>query len=67
MGSKPVEKTYFANKRTEECCSLVKTALNELGLKNLRIKKEVPREYLLVEYSPARFEKKRSNLHSRRG
>lgn len=58
MGQKAVERRYAVNKTIEECRSLVKTALNELNLKKLKIKKEVAPKYLLAEYSSAWLERK---------
>jgi len=47
-----LEGKYLVGVRVEECSSLVQRSLNEAGLKNLTIKKEVPPNYLLVVYSP---------------
>jgi hypothetical protein len=52
MRLKFLESKYLLDKRIEQCSSLVKTALNEVGLKNVVVKKEVPPRYLLMEYSP---------------
>jgi hypothetical protein len=47
-----LEEKYLLSTRIEECSSLVQKALNEVGLKNVTVKKEVHPRYLLVEYSP---------------
>jgi hypothetical protein len=47
-----LESKYFVSKPIEECSSLVQKALNEVGLKNVIVKKEVSPNYLLVVYSP---------------
>ncbi|MGA2768302.1 MAG: hypothetical protein ABSF24_08320 [Candidatus Bathyarchaeia archaeon] len=47
-----LESKYLVGTRIEDCSSLVQKALNEVGLKNVVIKKEVPPHYLLVAYSP---------------
>jgi hypothetical protein len=47
-----LEGKYLVSTRVEECASLVQEALNEAGLRNVTIKKEVPPRYLLVAYSP---------------
>ena len=52
MRLKFLEGRYLLNTRIEECSSLVKKALNDVGLKNVTVKKEVPPRYLLIEYSP---------------
>ena len=52
MRLKFLEGKYLLNTRIEECSPLVKKALNEVGLKNVAVKKEVPPRYLLIEYSP---------------
>jgi hypothetical protein len=46
------ESKYLLNTPIEECSSLVQKALNEVGLENVIMKKEVPPHYLLVAYSP---------------
>lgn len=43
---------YLLTAPIEECFSLVQKALNEVGLKNVTIRKEVFPNYLLVQYSP---------------
>jgi hypothetical protein len=52
MRLKFLEGKYLLSIPIEECPSLVKKALNEVGLKNAAVKKEVPPRYLLMEYSP---------------
>ncbi|MGD0160126.1 MAG: hypothetical protein ABSB89_07495 [Candidatus Bathyarchaeia archaeon] len=47
-----LESKYLVSTPIEECSSLVQRALNEVGLENLIMKKEVHPNYLLVEYSP---------------
>jgi len=47
-----LESKYLVSTPIGECSSLVQKALNEVGLKNVMIKKEVPPHYLLVAYSP---------------
>jgi len=47
-----LESKYLVNTPIEECSSLVQKALNEVGLENVMIKKEVSPHYLLVAYSP---------------
>jgi hypothetical protein len=47
-----LEGKYMVRVRIEECSSLVQQGLNEAGLKNAVVKKEVPPHYLLVAYSP---------------
>ena len=43
---------YIVTSPIEECFSLVQKALNEVGLKNVVVRKEVFPNYLLVQYSP---------------
>jgi hypothetical protein len=47
-----LEGKYLVSARVEDCSSLVQEGLNEAGLRNITIKKEVPPRYLLVAYSP---------------
>ena len=47
-----LEGRYLVNAHIEECSSLVQEALNEAGLKNVAVRKEVFPHYLLVQYSP---------------
>jgi hypothetical protein len=47
-----LESKYLVSTPIEECSSLVQRALNEVGLENVMIKKEVSPNYLLIEYSP---------------
>jgi hypothetical protein len=47
-----LEGKYLVRPRIEECPSLVQQGLNEAGLKNVVVKKEVPPRYLLVAYTP---------------
>lgn len=47
-----LESKYLVSTPIEECSSLVQKALNEVGLENVIVKKEVPPNYLLVVYSP---------------
>jgi|GEM_PF-1277270 hypothetical protein len=46
-----LESKYLVSIPIEECSSLVQRALNEVGLENVTIKKEVHPSYLLVAYS----------------
>src|SRR4030067_1483497 len=57
MSSKPIEGKYLLGARVEESFYMVQRALNELGLKKLKMKKEVRPSYLLVEYSTGWLEK----------
>ena len=52
MRLKSLEETYQVNASIEEAQMRVQKALDELGLKNVTVKKHVPPHYLLVEYSP---------------
>jgi hypothetical protein len=52
MRLKFLEGKYLLNTPIEDCSSLVRDALNEVGLKNVAVKKEVPPRYLLLQYSP---------------
>jgi hypothetical protein len=52
MRLKFLEGKYLVYTRIEECSALVKKALNDVGLKNVTVKKEVAPRYLLIEYSP---------------
>jgi hypothetical protein len=52
MRLKFLESRYLISTPIEACSPLVKQALNEVGLKNVTVKKEVAPRYLLVEYSP---------------
>ena len=47
-----IEEKYLITARIEECSSLVQKALDEVGLKNVVVEKEVSPRYLLVKYSP---------------
>jgi hypothetical protein len=47
-----LESKYLVSTPIEECSSLVQKALNEVGLENVMVKKEVSPHYLLVAYSP---------------
>jgi hypothetical protein len=47
-----IEEKYMITARIEDCSSLVQKALDELGLKNVVVEKEVSPRYLLVKYSP---------------
>jgi len=47
-----LESKYLVNTPIEECSSLVQKALNEVGLQNVIVRKEVLPNYLLVVYSP---------------
>lgn len=47
-----LESKYLVSTPIEECSSLVQKALNEVGLENVIMKKEVSPHYLLVAYSP---------------
>jgi hypothetical protein len=52
MRLKFLEEKYLVKTRIEECSPLIKKALDEVGLKNVAVKKEVPPRYLLLQYSP---------------
>ncbi len=52
MRLKSLEEKYQVNAGIEEAQRRVQKALDELGLKNVTVKKHVPPRYLLVEYSP---------------
>lgn len=52
MRLKSVEETYQVNASIDEVQLRVQKALDEVGLKNVAVKKHVPPRYLLVEYSP---------------
>ena len=52
MRLKFLEGKYLVSTRIIDCSPLVKSALNDVGLKNVVVKKEVPPRYLLIEYSP---------------
>jgi hypothetical protein len=47
-----LEGRYLVTSPVGECFSLVQKALNEVGLKNVMVRKEVFPNYLLVQYSP---------------
>lgn len=47
-----LESKYLVSTPIGECSSLVQRALNEVGLENVIVKKEVYPSYLLVAYSP---------------
>jgi hypothetical protein len=47
-----LESKYLVGTRIEDCSSLVQKALNEVGLKNVVVRKGVFPNYLLVQYSP---------------
>ncbi len=53
MRLKTIEETYLLNTPIKECPSVVQKALNELGFKDIAIKKHVPPRYLLLQYSPS--------------
>lgn len=53
MRLKALEETYHVKAGIEETSMRVQKALDEIGLKNVAIKKHVPPRYLLVEYSPS--------------
>jgi hypothetical protein len=52
MRLKFMEEKFLIAKNIEECSSLVQEALNEVGLRNVTVRKEVPPHYLLLQYSP---------------
>ena len=52
MRLKALEEKYHVNADIEETALRVQKALDEVGLKNVFVKKHVPPRYLLVEYSP---------------
>jgi hypothetical protein len=47
-----IEEKYLISARVDACSSLVQNALDEVGLKNVVVEKEVSPLYLLVKYSP---------------
>jgi len=47
-----IESRYLVDASIDDCSSLVQKALNDIGLRNLVVKKEAPPNYLLVAYSP---------------
>jgi hypothetical protein len=47
-----LESKYLVSTPIEECSSLVQKALNEVGLQNVIVRKEVPPNHLLIVYSP---------------
>jgi len=47
-----LEGKYLVTTPIEKCFSLVQKALNEVGLKNVTVRKEVFPNYLLVQYNP---------------
>ena len=47
-----IEEKYLISARVDACSSLVQKALDEVGLKNVVVEKEVSPRYLLVKYSP---------------
>lgn len=48
-----LEEKYGVNATAEEASARVQKALDEVGLKNLAVRKHVPPGYLLMEYSPS--------------
>lgn len=48
-----LESKYLVSTPIEECSSLVQKAMNEVGLQNVIVRKEVSPNYLLVVYSPS--------------
>ncbi len=52
MRLKSWEEKYCVHASIEEAQIRVEKALDELGLRNVAVKKHVPPRYLLVEYSP---------------
>jgi hypothetical protein len=52
MRLKALEEKYNVDVGVEETSMRVQKALDEVGLKNVTVKKHVPPRYLLVEYSP---------------
>jgi hypothetical protein len=52
MRLKSLEEKYCIQASVEEAQWRVQKALDELGLRNVSVKKHVPPRYLLVEYSP---------------
>ena len=53
MRLKAVEEVYKLNTGLDESVILIKSALEDVGLKNVVVKKYVPPRYLLMEYSPS--------------
>jgi hypothetical protein len=53
MRLKSIEEKYLLSKPIEECPSLFLKALDEIGLKNVTVRKHVPPRYLLLQYSPS--------------
>src|SRR5512147_170354 len=52
MRLKTIEEKYLLPTSIEEAQRKVQTALEEIGLKGVSVKKHVPPRYLLIEYSP---------------
>ena len=53
MRLKTLEEKYLIAADIEEAVIRVQKALDEVGLKNVMVKKHVPPRYLLMEYSPS--------------
>lgn len=53
MRLKSLEEKYLVKANIKEASERVQKALEQIGLKNVIIKKHVPPRYLLVEYTPS--------------
>ncbi|MCW4018567.1 MAG: hypothetical protein NWF00_07830 [Candidatus Bathyarchaeota archaeon] len=53
MQLKALEEIYLLQTDVAKSAELIEQALNEVGLKNVAVKKFVPPRYLLVQYSPS--------------
>ena len=53
MRLKALEEKYFVNATIAEAQERIEKALDEVGLKNVSVKKYVPPRYILFQYSPS--------------
>jgi len=53
MRLKALEEKYLLQMDVEHASKLIEKALNEVGLKDVTVKKFVPPRYLLMQYSPS--------------
>ena len=53
MRLKTIEEKYLLQIDVEHASELIEKALNEVGLKDVTVKKFVPPRYLLMQYSPS--------------
>jgi hypothetical protein len=53
MRLKTIEEKYLLQMDVEHASELIEKALNEVGLKDVTVKKFVPPRYLLMQYSPS--------------